>query len=122
MLGISKFDQQEKTLESLGYRTFRKYTTRPELLDNEHDMKVYIDVAHERIMSFLSQCESYKEGIQADIEYNYQHHQRVLKDEWELLYKSCPPLKHVNKIKFLRLFTVPRESNINTFPISDWVL
>ena len=122
LLGISKFDQQEKTLESLGYRTFRKYTTRPELLDNEHDMKVYIDVAHERIMSFLSQCESYKEGIQADIEYNYQHHQRVLKDEWELLYKSCPPLKHVNKIKFLRLFTVPRESNINTFPISDWVL
>jgi len=122
LLGISKFDQQEKTLESLGYRTFRKYTTRPELLDNEHDIKVYIDVAHERIMSFLSQCKNYRQDIQEDIEYNYEHHQRVLKDEWELLYKSCPPLKHVDKTKFLRLFTVPAESNINTTPISDWVL
>jgi hypothetical protein len=97
----------------------RKYTTRPELLDNEHDMKVYIDVAHERIMSFLSHCESYKEGIQEDIEYNYQHHQRVIKDEWELLYKSCPPLKHVDKTKFLRLFTVPACSTINLDTLPD---
>ena len=116
LLGISKFDQQEKTLESLGYRTFRKYTTRPDLMGNTCNlsgMKVCIDVAYERIMSFLSNCHRHQESIQADIEYNYQHHQQVIKDEWELLYKSCPPLKHVDKTKFLRLFTVPSYNNIN---------
>ena len=70
-------------------------------------------------MSFLSNCESQQESIQADIEYNYQHHQRVIKDEWDLLYKSCPPLKHVDKTKFLRLFTIPACSTINLDTLPD---
>ncbi len=60
--------------------------------------------------------EDYQDGIRQDIEYNYKHHQTVLKEEWDLLYRSCPPLKHVDKHKVLRLFTVPTHNYIHTLP------
>ena len=107
-IGISKFDLQEKTLEGLGFKTFRKYTNVPDLITDD-----YINVAHERITSFLKCAKSYRSGIIEDIEYNYKHWQYVLDQEWQLLYRSCPPLKHVSKHKFLRMFTTPWDCNIH---------
>ena len=109
-IGISKKDLQEKTLEGLGFKTFRQYTTQPNLIghmDNE------VDIAHERIISFLDNMENYSSGIVYDIEYNYKHWKYVLDQEWQLLYRSCPPLKHVSKHKFLRMFVCPYEHNIH---------
>ena len=115
-MGISRFDLQEKTLEGLGYKTFRKYTSEPNLINEDISISEYISIAHKRITSFLDQMEDYQDGIRQDIEYNYKHHQTVLKEEWDLLYRSCPPLKHVDKHKVLRLFTVPTHNYIHTLP------
>ena len=76
-------------------------------MDNE------VDIAHERIISFLDDMENYQCGIIEDIEYNYKHWKYVLDQEWQLLYRSCPPLKHVSKHKFLRMFVCPYEDNIH---------
>jgi hypothetical protein len=48
-----------------------------------------------------------------DIEYNYKHWKYVLDQEWQLLYRSCPPLKHVSKHKFLRMFVTPYNSHMH---------
>lgn len=113
-IGISKYDLQEKTLEGLGFKTFRKYTDVPNLItdDSLHEYE-YINIAYERITSFLAHAKSYGAGIIEDIEYNYKHWQYILDQEWQLLYRSCPPLKHVSKHKFLRMFTTPCDSNIH---------
>jgi len=120
-IGISKYDLQEKTLEGLGFKTFRKYTSVPNLLTGistlEHTSEQeYIDIAHERIISFLHNAKSYSQGIIEDIEYNYRHWQYVLDQEWQLLYRSCPPLKHVSKHKILRLWVIPP---INTIHLDE---
>ena len=108
-IGISYNDLQEKTLESLGYKTFRKYTHNPKMINADDNLSIeqHINIAHNRIISFLDDCESYKEGIEQDIEFNYEHHKYVLKQHWNQIYQCCPILKHVDKVKFLRLFSVP---------------
>jgi hypothetical protein len=118
-MGISKHDLQEKTLESLGFKTFRYYTSHADLID-DLDLKDTIDVAHERIISFIHNSKSYREGIEEDIEYNYNHWKNILRHEWDLLYGSCPPLKHVNKNKLLRLFTVASDNVIHLHPDYVW--
>lgn len=113
-IGISKHDLQEKTLEGLGFRTFVKYTSEPDLIvDRGYGMKEYIDVAHTRIISFLDHMTDYRQGIIEDIEYNYKHWKYVLDQEWQLLYRSCPPLKHVSKHKILRLWVIPLKKTIH---------
>jgi len=118
-IGISRDDLQEKTLESLGFETFRKYTSHSQLIDGLN-LKDTIDVAHERIMSFCHHSESYEDGINEDIKYNHNHWKNILRHEWDLLYGSCPPLKHVNKNKLLRLFTVSSDNVIHLHPDYVW--
>lgn len=118
-IGISKDDLQEKTLEGLGFRTFRRYTSEPDLIVDRGygepalERKTYIDIAHKRIISFLDDAKNYSQGIIEDIEYNYKHWQYILDQEWQLLYRFCPPLKHVSKHKFLRIFATPFDVNIH---------
>lgn len=118
-MGISRDDLQEKTLESLGFQTFRKYTSHSQLIEGLN-LKDTIDVAHKRIISFCGNSKSYKDGIEDDIEYNYNHWKNILRHEWDLLYGSCPPLKHVNKNKLLRLFTVSCDNKIHLHPDYVW--
>jgi hypothetical protein len=118
-MGISKNDLQERTLQGLGFRTFVKYTSEPDLIVDRGfgevgvERKEYIDVAHTRIISFLDHMIDYKQDIMEDIEYNYKHWKYVLDQEWQLLYRSCPPLKHVPKHKVLRMFITPDDLNIH---------
>jgi hypothetical protein len=118
-IGISVQDTFEKTLESLGFRTFRKYTCHPELVDFgegyiAEDLEKYINVAYERVTSFLDCCDEHQDEIWQDIEHNHNQWKIVLEREWDLLFQGCPPLKHVPKIKILRLFTVPFLTTINS--------
>ena len=115
-IGISRCDLQEQTLESLGFRTFRKYTSCPKLYyEWDNDIKTYIDVAHDRIVSFLQNAGAYKSGIIEDIEYNYNHYKMILKEEWNMLYRCCPPLKYIDKRKVIRLFTCPPPVDIMNY-------
>jgi hypothetical protein len=125
-IGISKDDLQEKTLEGLGFRTFRRYTSEPDLIvdrvygEPTLKTKTYIDIAHKRIISFLGNMVNYRQGIMEDIEYNYKHWKYVLDQEWQLLYRFCPPLKHVPKQKILRIFITPYDSDIYTNTIDKY--
>jgi hypothetical protein len=119
-MGISKFDLQEKTLEGLGFKKFRKYTSEPDLINKDISISEYISIAHKRITSFLDHAKSYRQGIIEDIEFNYRHWQYVLDQEWQLLYRSCPPLKHVPKHKILRLWVMPCDPNIHLSPDENY--
>lgn len=117
-IGISVNDTFERTLESLGFRTFRKYTKHPELVNfgggyEVSEIEKYIKVAYERITSFLDCCDDYHQEIWSDIEHNHNQWKIVLEREWDILFQGCPPLKHVPKEKILRLFVVPYPTHIN---------
>ena len=62
-------------------------------------------------------------SIEKDIEYNYEHHKHVIKEHWNELYQCCPVLKHVDKVKFLRLFSIPApwHQPLDS-PQSDWIM
>lgn len=124
-IGISYSDLQEKSLERLGYKTFRKYTNHPKMIDADDHLSVaeHINIAHTRITTFLDNSSSYAPGIEKDIEYNYEHHKYVIKEHWNELYQCCPVLKHVDKVKFLRLFSIPApwQQPLNS-PQSDWIM
>lgn len=122
-IGISELDLQERTLENLGYKTFRKYTTKPELISDSHMRKCeYVDIAYERVLSFLDNCDEHYHDIVSDLEFNYRHHKHVINKSWNLLYQACPFLKGVDKIKFLRLFvTPPPLRQYYDSPDSDWI-
>ena len=58
--------------ENLGYKTFRKYTTKPELISDSHMRKCeYVDIAYERVLSFLDNCDEHYHDIVSDLEFNY---------------------------------------------------
>lgn len=121
-IGISRCDLQEQTLESLGFKTFRKYTNRPKLYYEPNiELKTYIDVAHDRIVSFLDNSLNYAPGITEDIEYNYYHYKMILKEEWNMLYRCCPPLKYIDKRKVIRLFTCPPPVSIMNYSETDLI-
>ena len=124
-IGISYNDLQEKSLERLGYKTFRKYTHHPKMIDADDYLSVaeHINIAHTRITTFLDNSSSYAPGIEKDIEYNYEHHKHVIKEHWNELYQCCPVLKHVDKVKFLRLFSIPApwHQPLDS-PQSDWIM
>ena len=117
-IGISVNDVFDKTLESLGFRTFRKYTNHPDLIDipigfcDPEAIDKYLNITYERIISFIDNMHTNKHDIWEDIQYNHQRWQTVLEREWDLLYQHCPPLKHVPKEKILRLFVVPYPTTI----------
>jgi len=120
-IGISCNDMLDRHLESLGFRTFRKYTNHPNnLIVDVQDLEQYITVAYERVVSFLKNSHSRRQEIWEDIEHNHAQWQKILTREWDLLYQKCPPFKHVNKDKILRAFCLPYEPQINqkdlTFP------
>jgi hypothetical protein len=117
-IGISVNDTFDRTLESLGFRTFRKYTKHPELMSlgqgyQINEIEQYITVAYERVVSFLESCDENRQEIWKDIEHNHAQLKLVLEREWDLLFQSCPPLKHISREKILRLFVVAYFANIN---------
>ena len=107
---------KSKDIDETGQNNCKFNKHEPVVINEDVSISEYISIAHKRITSFLDQMEDYQDGIRQDIEYNYKHHQTVLKEEWDLLYRSCPPLKHVDKHKVLRLFTVPTHNYIHTLP------
>lgn len=118
-ISISEGDVLDKTLESLGFRTFRKYTSRPDFIDlNEHadDIKEHINVTHERVISFIDNLEQNKHAIWEDVEYNYVRWKLVLEQEWNQLFQNCPPLKNEPREKILKTFAWPIYPDINTNP------
>lgn len=119
-IGISVNDVFDRTLESLGFRTFRKYTKHPDLIDMPIGyadpilLEKYLTITYERVTSFVDDSEANKHDIWEDIEYNHRHWKLVLEREWDLLYQHCPPLKQISREKILRSFVVPYLSTINT--------
>lgn len=119
-IGISVNDVFDRTLESFGFRTFRKYTKHPELIDipigyaDAVLLEKYLTIAYERVTSFIDNLEENKYDIWEDVQYNHERWKQVLEREWDLLYQHCPPLKHVPREKILRAFIVCYPSEINT--------
>lgn len=118
-ISISVNDVFDRTLESLGFRTFRKYTKHPELIDipvgytDPNAVEKYLTITYERVVSFIDNLEENKHQIWDDVEYNHAHWHKVLEREWDLLIQHCLPLKHVPREKILRAFIVCYPNDIN---------
>lgn len=114
----SENDEIYTHLEKLGFRTFLNYTSHPDKINLNIDdsqtalgitfgdytssshiyevKKYYSELVYKRTKSFLQNMKKYENQIREDVEYNYTHYQKIMKQKWEEICNLCPPLKREN--------------------------
>lgn len=99
------FDYGYKYLKDLGFKTFENYTDFP-ILDNDQSENTYLtknymmrmmDLAINRLESFIINIPKYKQNIIEDCEYNKKHLLSIQSAEYNKLITASPELQKLDR-------------------------
>lgn len=112
-ISLSAYDLIDTQLESMGFRTFTKYTNISDkvniFISPGHDdftkaLHQYLEICCSRTLSFIDNCDLYRQEIKEDIAYNVELWEKLGSASWEELYIKCPIAKKMTKEEFCEIF------------------
>lgn len=112
-ISISAYDLIDTQLESMGFRTFTKYTNMSEKVsipisqgcdDFTEALHKYLEICYIRTISFIDKCDLYRQEIKEDVAYNVKLWEKLGHQSWEELYTKCPVAKKMTKEEFCEIF------------------
>jgi hypothetical protein len=112
-ISLSAYDLIDTQLESMGFRTFTKYTnisdkaTIPkhgDFIDFTKSLHKYLEICYSRTLSFIDNCELYRQEIKEDVVHNIKLWEKLSYESWEELYTKCPVARKMTKEEFCEIF------------------